>query len=156
MIITVKKRENQITGFTSGIMFSLLILFIIFAGCTAKEKITKDEAIRIALNDTRTIQAINNRDFTSPEVSTAHIGIGSESQEEVYLISIKFPGAGDKQVDVFVTYDGRVALVDIPYPVIRPPDSLLNNYHSAISGWNATERNSTRLIPENVPSEIPV
>jgi hypothetical protein len=156
MTNTVKKRENQITVFTTGIMLSLFILFIIFTGCTAKEKISKDEAIRIALNDTRTIQAINNSDFTVPEVNTANIGIGSESQKEVYVISIKVSGAGNKQVDVFVTYDGKVALVDIPYPVITPPDSLLNNPHSAISGWNATGRNSTGFIPEHVPSETPV
>jgi len=152
----IKKRENEITFFSVGILIFLFILFIIFTGCIAKEKISKDEAISIALNDTRTIQAINNSDFNISDISTANLGIGTESQEEVYYILIKVLGAGNKRVNVFVTYDGKVALVDIPYPIITPPDYLLNNSHTMISGWNTTVRNSTGTIPEHVPLEIPV
>ena len=74
----IQKRGNQRTVFTVGILISLFIFFIILTGCIAKEKISKDEAIRIALNDTRTIQAINNSDFTISEVSTANLGVGTE------------------------------------------------------------------------------
>jgi len=152
----IKKTGNRITVSTVGILISLFILFIIFTGCIAREKISKDEAIRIALSDTRTIQAINNSDFNVSEVSTANLGIGTESQKEVYYISIKVSDVSNKRVNVFVTYDGKVALVDIPYPIITPPDYLLNNSHSVISGWNATVRNSTGFIPEHVPLETPV
>jgi len=141
------------TVFIVGILISLFIFLIIFTGCTAREKISEDEAIRIALNDTRTVQAINNGDFSVSEVSIANIGVGTEPQQEVYYISIIVPGATNKRVNVFITYDGKVALVDIPYPVITPPDFLLNNSHT--SGWNASERNSTVFIPENQPLETP-
>jgi hypothetical protein len=152
----IKKTGNRITVSPVGILISLFILFIIFTGCIAREKISKDEAIRIALSDARTIQAINNSDFNVSEVSTANLSVGTESQKEVYYISIKVSGVNNKRVNVFVTYNGKVALVDIPYPIITPPDYLLNNSHSVISGWNATVRNSTGFIPEHVPLETPV
>jgi hypothetical protein len=139
----LKKTGNRITISPVGILISLFILFIIFNGCIAKEKISKDEAIQIALSDARTIHEINNSDFNVSEVSTANLGVGTESQKEVYYISIKVSGSGHKQVNVFVTYDGKVALIDISYPIITPPDYLLNNSHAMISGWNLTVRNST-------------
>ena len=152
----IKKMGNRITVSPAGILISFFILFIIFTGCTAKEKISKEEAIRIALNDTRTVLAINNSDFNVSEVGTANLGVGTESQKEVYYISIRVSGASNKRVNVFVTYDGKVALIDIPYPIITPPDSSLNNPHPVISGWNATERNSTGFILEHIPLETPI
>lgn len=113
--------------FPIGILIISLIFFVTFTCCITKEKISKDEAIRIALNDTRTIQVINNSDFTISEVGTANLGVGTESQKEVYYISIKVSGVSNKRVNVFVTYDGKVALVDTPYPTINPPDYLSNN-----------------------------
>ena len=40
--------------------FAILIFFMVSVGCVSENKISKDEAIRVALTDTRTIQAINN------------------------------------------------------------------------------------------------
>lgn len=137
--------------------FSIVILivflaFFVFTGCTAKEKISKDEAIRIALNDTKTIQAINKSNFNVSEVSTANLGIGTESTNEVYYISIKVLDRSNRQVNIFVTYEGKVVLVDIPYPMITPPDYLMNSSYPPISGQNFTGRNLTH---ESTPLEKP-
>jgi hypothetical protein len=118
------KKQKKIT---IGILIIPLIFFITFSCCITKEKISTDEAIRIALNDSRTLQAINNSDFTVSEVSTANLGVNLEPQKEVYYIAIKVSGVSNKQVNVFVTYDGKVALVDTPYPTIIPLDYLSNN-----------------------------
>jgi hypothetical protein len=135
------KKQKKI--FTLGILLITLIFFVTFTCCITKEKIGKDEAIRIALNDTRTIQEINNSEFTVSDVSTANLGIGTESTNEVYSISLNVSDVSNKQVIVFVTYDGKVALVDTPYPMIIPPDFLSNNSRSVISGQKSSEKKST-------------
>jgi hypothetical protein len=75
----------------------------------------------VALTDTRTIQAINNSAYNVSEVSTANLGVGTQAQNEVYCVSITVLDGSNKRVNVFVTYDGKVALVDVPYPAITPP-----------------------------------
>jgi hypothetical protein len=114
-------RENSKTVFKTGALIAILIIFIAAAGCASENKISKDEAIRIALTDTRTIQAINNSAYNVSEVSTASLGAGTQTQDEVYCVSISVQDGSNKRVNVFVTYDGKVALVDVPYPVITPP-----------------------------------
>jgi hypothetical protein len=61
------------------------------------------------------------------EVSTANLGVGTQTQNEVYYVSINVPDGSNRRVNVFVTYDGKVALVDIPYPVITPLPFPVNN-----------------------------
>lgn len=115
------KIKNPKIFFKTGTLIAILIIFIAAAGCASENKISKDEAIRVALADTRTIQAINNSAYNVSEVSTANLGIGTQTQNEVYCVSINVLDDGNKRVNVFVTYDGKVALVDTPYPVITPP-----------------------------------
>lgn len=57
MTTIMKKTRNRTPFFTGGILIALFVFLITITGCIAKEKISKDEAVRIALNDTRTIQA---------------------------------------------------------------------------------------------------
>ncbi|MFZ2074671.1 MAG: hypothetical protein WAU64_09375 [Methanoregula sp.] len=121
------KMENPKTFFDIGALIAILIIFIAAAGCASENKISKDEAIHVALTDTRTIQAINNSAYNVSEVSTANLGVGTQTQNEVYYISIKVLDGSNRRVNVFVTYDGKVALVDIPYPVITPLHYPANN-----------------------------
>jgi hypothetical protein len=127
------KIKNKKTIVRVGILI-VIFVFLLFTGCTAMEKISRNEAIRIALNDTRTIQAINNSAFNVSEVSTANLGVGTGSQEEVYYISIKVLDGTNKRVIVFVTYDGTVAFVDTPCPRITPPGYLANDSVRMSSG----------------------
>jgi hypothetical protein len=113
--------ENPKPFFKTGALIAIAIIFIAAAGCVSENKISKNEAIRVALTDTRTIQAINNSAYNVSEVSTANLGIGTQTQNEVYCVSITVLDGSNKRVNVFVTYDGKVALVDVPYPVITPP-----------------------------------
>ena len=121
------KIKNPKTFFKTGTLIAILIFFMVAAGCVSENKISKDEAIRVALADTRTIQAINNSAYNVSEVSTANLGVGTQTQNEVYYISIKVLDGSNRRVNVFVTYYGKVALVDIPYPVITPPHYPGNN-----------------------------
>jgi uncharacterized protein YpmB len=132
------KIKNQKKFLIIGIFILILILFISVTCCITGEKINRDEAIHIALNDPRTIQAINNSAFNVSDVSTASFGHGMESQKEVYYISIKVLDGSDKRVIVFVTYDGTVALVDTPYPRITPSDHTVNDSVGPGSGQIAT------------------
>ena len=110
------KIENQKIFFKIGALITLLIFFMVATGCISEKKISKDEAINVALTDSKTIQAINNSAYNVSEISTANLGIGTQTQNEVYYISIKVLDGSNRRVNVFVTYDGKVALVDIPYP----------------------------------------
>jgi hypothetical protein len=115
------KMENPKTFFNIGALIAIFIFFMVAAGCVSENKISKDEAIHVALTDTRTSQAINNSAYNVSEVSTANLGVGTQTQDEVYYISIKVLDGSNRRVNVFVTYDGKVALVDTPYPVVTPP-----------------------------------
>ena len=132
------KMENPKTFFDIGALIAILIIFIAAPGCASENKISKDEAIHVALTDTRTIQAINNSAYNVSEVSTANLGVGTQTQNEVYYISIKVLDGSNRRVNVFVTYDGKVALVDIPYPVITPlhlsGKQLMNGFIGNTSG----------------------
>jgi hypothetical protein len=112
--------ENPKIFFKTGTLIAILIIFMVAVGCVSENKISKDEAIRVSLTDTRTIQAINNSAYNISEVSTANLGVGTQTQNEVYYISINVLDGSNRRVNVFVTYDGKVALVDIPYTVITP------------------------------------
>ncbi|WP_048068212.1 hypothetical protein [Methanoregula boonei] len=57
------KRKNPKTFFNIGALIAILIIFMAAAGCVSENKISKDEAICIALTDTRTIQAMDNRAY---------------------------------------------------------------------------------------------
>jgi hypothetical protein len=117
--------ENPKSFFKTGALIAIAIIFMASAACVSEQKISKDEAVRIALADSRTIQAVNNSAYNVSEVSTASLGTGTQTQNEVYCVSISVPDG--KRVNVFVTYDGKVALVDVPYPVITPPHFPVNN-----------------------------
>jgi len=121
------KTKNPKQFFKTGTLIAILIIFIVAAGCASENKISKDEAIRVALTDTRTIQAINNSAYNVSDVSTASLGTGTQTQTEVYCVSINVLDGSNKRVNVFVTYDGKVALVETPYPVITPPHYPANN-----------------------------
>jgi hypothetical protein len=71
------------------------------------------------------------------EVSTANLGVGTQTQDKVYYISIKVLDGSNRRVNVFVTYDGKVALVDIPYPVITPL------HYPANSSWSGFVNNNS-------------
>lgn len=121
------KMENPKPFFKIGVLIGILIFFMVAAGCVSGNKISKDEAVHIALADTRTIQAMNNSAYNVSEVSTASLGVGTQSQNEVYYILIKVLDGSNRRVNVFVTYEGKVALVDIPYPMVTPLHYPANN-----------------------------
>jgi hypothetical protein len=54
------KMENPKPFFKTGTLIAILIIFMAAAACVSEHKISKDEAIRVALTDTRILQAINN------------------------------------------------------------------------------------------------
>jgi hypothetical protein len=121
------KMKNQKIFLKIGALIVLLIFLMVSSGCVSEEKIGRDEAIRKALNDPRTIQAINNSAFNVSEVGTASLGISMEPPKEVYSILINVLDGSNRKINVLVTYDGKVALVDIPYPMITPPHYPANN-----------------------------
>ncbi len=98
------KMENPKTFFDIGALIAILIIFIAAARCASENKISKDEAIHVALTYTRTIQAINNSAYNVSEVSTANLGVGTQTQNEVYYISIKVLDGSNRRVNVFVMY----------------------------------------------------
>lgn len=119
--------ENPKPFFKTGALIAIAIIFMASAACISEQKISKDDAVRIALADARTVQAINNSAYNVSEVGTASLGTGTQTQDEVYCVSISVRDGSNKRVNVFVTYDGKVALVDVPYPVITPPHYPVNN-----------------------------
>jgi hypothetical protein len=110
------KMKTQKTFFQIGALIVFCIFLMAAAGCVSGEKIGKGDAVRLALHDARTIAAINNSAYNVTGISTANLGSGTQSQSEVYYISITVLDGSNKKVNVFVTYDRKVALVDVPYP----------------------------------------
>ncbi|MFZ2074022.1 MAG: hypothetical protein WAU64_06060 [Methanoregula sp.] len=151
-----QKTGNQKNLFIIGIFLISGIFFILTYGYITNEKISEDDAIRIALHDPQMLKLINGSTFTISDVGTANIGAGdSGSQQEVYYISFVKSGEKSKQIIVFVTYGGKVISVETQYSAIAP-DNLTNLSAIANPGKNETviiPGNSSPIIP--IPSEIP-
>lgn len=120
-----KKPINNFFTLTHKLIFSM-IFFLIISGCAGIGKISQEQAIQIALNDTKTLNLIDNHSYEVKDVSVAHLSIGSGGPVEVYSVTIDVLNETHIRVITFVAYDGKVVSVGTSFPPAQPPASLLN------------------------------
>ncbi|MEA1998554.1 MAG: hypothetical protein U9N61_04415 [Euryarchaeota archaeon] len=116
--------RKKIVGLSNnryGVSIPILVIFILFisillSGCLGNKIISEEDAVRIALNDSRTLIMINNSDFEVYDVSKAVF-----DGQEMYQVSIKIVNGTYKRVNVFVTYNGDVISVGSQFPAPTPP-----------------------------------
>lgn len=94
----------------------ILFIFILLSGCLENKEIGEEDAVSIALNDSRTLIMINNSDYEVYDVSKAVF-----DGQEMYQVSIKIVNGTHKRVNVFVTYNGDVVSVGSQFPAPTPP-----------------------------------
>jgi hypothetical protein len=109
------------SGNRYGILTPILAIFILFisillSGCLENKEISEEDAVCIALNDSRTLIMTNNSDFEVSDVSKAVF-----NGQEMYQVSIKIVNGTHKRVNVFVTYSGDVVSVGSQFPAPTPP-----------------------------------
>ena len=105
-----------------GVLIPILAIFILFisillSGCLENKEIGEEDAVSIALNDSRTLSWINDSDYEVYDVSKAVF-----DGNEMYQVSIKIVNGTHKRVNVFVTYDGDVVSVGSQFPAPTPPE----------------------------------
>ncbi|MEA1868847.1 MAG: hypothetical protein U9N09_01635 [Euryarchaeota archaeon] len=116
--------RKKIVGLSNnryGVLIPILAIFILFisillSGCLGNKRISEEDAVPIALNDSRTLIMINNSDFEVYDVSKAVF-----DGQEMYQVSIKIVNGTYKRVNVFVTYNGDVISVGSQFPAPTPP-----------------------------------
>lgn len=94
----------------------ILFIFILLSGCLENKEIGEEDAVSIALNDSRTLIMINNSDYEVYDVGKAVF-----DGQEMYQVSIKIVNGTHKRVNVFVTYNGDVVSVGSQFPAPTPP-----------------------------------
>ncbi|MEA1945093.1 MAG: hypothetical protein U9N07_07170 [Euryarchaeota archaeon] len=109
------------SGNRYGILTPILAIFILFtsillSGCLENKEISEEDAVCIALNDSKTLIMINNSDYEVYDVSKAVF-----NGQEMYQVSIKIVNGTHKRVNVFVTYSGDVVSVGSQFPAPTPP-----------------------------------
>lgn len=114
-----------------GFSTTLLIFLVLMSGCIQEKapqdekikvnetNITKEEAIEIALNDSRVIARIGNHTFN---VSENDVSVAVLNEKELYLVNVNiYNGKLFGIINVFVTYDGHIETVLWEYPPPNPP-----------------------------------
>ena len=94
----------------------ILFIFILLSGCLENKEIGEEDAVSIALNDSRTLIMINNSDYEVSDVSKVVF-----DGREMHQVSIKIVNGTHKRVNVFVTYNGDVVSVGSQFPAPTPP-----------------------------------
>ncbi|MCZ7385554.1 MAG: hypothetical protein O8C63_12520 [Candidatus Methanoperedens sp.] len=110
-----------------GLLITLFLFFILVSGClqekvgfneTIVPKISKEDAVKIALNDSRVIAKIDNHTFN---VSENDVSSAILDNKEVYLVKVNlYNGKLFGTINVFITYDGQVTVIGWEYPAIIP------------------------------------
>ena len=103
-----------------------IIFFITISGCAGTERISKEQAIGIALNDSKTLSIINNDSYHVTDVSVAHLSHGTEGSVELYSVTIDVLNGTNRRAIAFISYDGKVIQVDNSFPPPKPPEYLLH------------------------------
>jgi hypothetical protein len=103
-----------------------IIFFMVISGCTGTERIGMEQAVQIALNDSKTLSIINNDSYNITDVSVAHLSIGTGGPVELYSVTIDVLNGTDRRAIAFISFDGKVIQVDNSFPPPKPPAYLLN------------------------------
>ena len=119
----VKKKCKQ---FSYGILPVLIIFFIVLSGCTGTERIGRDHAVLIALNDSKMLSIIDNNSYTVTDTSVAHLSIGGQASVELYSVTIDVLNGTNRRGIAFISYEGKVIQVDNAYPPARLPADRVN------------------------------
>ena len=117
----VDRKKIVELGNRYGVLIPILAIYILFisillSGCLENKEISEEDAVSIALNDSRTLIMINNSDYEVYDVSKAVF-----DGQEMYQVSIKIVNGTHKRVNVFVTYSGDVVSVGSQFPAPTPP-----------------------------------
>ena len=108
---------NRYGGLTPILAIFILLTSILLSGCLENKKISEEDAVSIALNDSRTRIMINNSDYEVYDVSKSVF-----DGAEMYQVSIKIVNGTHKRVNIFVTYGGDVVSVGSQFPAPTLPE----------------------------------
>jgi hypothetical protein len=103
-----------------GLIITLFLFFILVSGCLQENvpKISKEDAVKIALNDSRVTAKIDNHTFN---VSENDVSSAILDNKEVYLVKVNLYNSKlFGTINVFITYDGQVTVIGWEYPAIIP------------------------------------
>ena len=120
MICTDRKKIVKLAN-RNEVLIPILAIFILFtsillSGCLENKEIGEEDAVSIALNDSRTVSMINDSDYEYDVIKAVFDG------QEMYQVSIKIVNGTHKRVNVFVTYGGDVVSVGSQFPAPIPPE----------------------------------
>ena len=117
----VDRKKIVELGNRYGVLIPILVIYILFiaillSGCLENKEISEEDAMSIALNDSRTLIMINDSDYEYDVSKAVFDG------QEMYQVSIKIINGTHKRVNVFVTYGGDVVSVGSQFPAPTPPE----------------------------------
>ncbi|MDO9326700.1 MAG: hypothetical protein Q7T80_17250 [Methanoregula sp.] len=145
-----KPVRDKLLMATPIILLLAAIVFLAFSGCPGTGKISEDQAVQIALNDSRMLDKIDNHSYVVRSVGVAQLSNGSESPVELYSVMIDVLNETHLRVIAFISFEGEVVEVINSFPPAIPPANLFPETHSTSgNGVTACIKNAS---PYSCPS----